>query len=38
MAGDKPAGADTALRNKKRQTAHDIALASGQAAVVELLK
>ena len=32
------AGADRGLRNKRRQTAVDIANASGQAAVVELLK
>ena len=32
------AGADRGLRNKRRQTAIDIAKASGQTAVAELLK
>jgi hypothetical protein len=32
------AGADRGLRNKRRQTAVDIANASGQTAVAELLK
>jgi uncharacterized protein len=31
-------GADRGLRNKKRQTAADIAQASGQPAVAQLLK
>jgi len=32
------AGADRGLRNKKRQTAADIAAVSGHAAITELLK
>jgi ankyrin repeat protein len=32
------AGADRGLRNKRRQTAVDIATVTGQSAVVELLK
>jgi ankyrin repeat protein len=32
------AGANTDLRNKKRETAYDIAVASGQSNVANLLK
>jgi len=32
------AGADRNLRNKKRETASDIATASGHAAIAQLLK
>jgi len=32
------AGADRTLRNKKRETAVDVAVASGHAEIVQLLK
>jgi ankyrin repeat protein len=32
------AGADRTLRNKKRETAIDVAIASGRAEIVQLLK